>query len=431
MKKLVSALLMVLMLVTVIGCFASCGDDDFKVGVILIGDETEGYTKAHMDGINAAKTSLGLSDEQIIWKKTVPENSACTEAAEDLVAQGCSVIFSNSYGHQDFMVVAAKNHPEVQFVSATGDFAAISGADNFSNAFTEVYQSRYVSGIVAGMKIKELVENNQLAAENLDNGKVKVGYVGAYNYAEVVSGYTAFFLGIQSVYPDVTMEVKYTDSWFDFDKEATAAEYLVNRGCVIIGQHADSEGAPRKCEALLAEGKLCYSVGYNVDMLGCAPNAALTSATNNWAVFYTYAIRAALNGEKIETDWHEGYTTGAVAITPLGQSCAEGTQAKVDEAIEAIKAGTLKVFDTSKFTVTGANVENFNNANLTLDADGHVTSAMIDLSYRDWANGGVVVYQGQTLEAIKDGEFEESVLRSAPYFAIRIDGITETAADGN
>lgn len=100
---------------------------------------------------------------------------------------------------------------------------------------------------------------------------MKIGYVGAYNYAEVVSGYTAFFLGIRSIVPNVTMEVMYTNSWFDIDKEGAAAEALVAKGCVIIGQHADSTGAPAAVQKLQDAGTICYSIGYNIDMLPTAP----------------------------------------------------------------------------------------------------------------------------------------------------------------
>ena len=309
---------------------------DLKVGVILVGDETEGYTAAHMKGIKAAAEKLGMTDDQIIWKYKVPESAECSDAAEDLVGQGCNLIVSNSYGHQSYMDEVASKYPDVTFVSMTGDFAALTGLDNFKNAFTNVYESRYVSGVVAGMKVKELVESGALTPDTqadsfTADGKVKIGYVGAYNYAEVVSGYTAFFLGIKSVYPDVVMEVMYTNSWFDIDKEAAAAEALIANGCVIIGQHADSTGAPAATQKQKDAGRICYSVGYNIDMLETAPTAALTSATNVWEVYYEEAFTDMMNGEAIPTDWSKGYADGAVAITDLGPECAEGTADKVAE----------------------------------------------------------------------------------------------------
>lgn len=373
-----------------------------KVGVILIGDENEGYTYAHMVGIQDAAAKLGVSADQIVWKYTISEDATCFDAAADLADSGCNVIFSNSYGHQTYIQQAAAEFPEVQFVSMTGDTANKADLDNFSNAFTKVYESRYVSGVVAGMKIAELLENNALAPENMDeNGNVKVGYVGAYPYAEVVSGYTAFYLGIKSVVDNVVMDVAYTNSWFDLIAEGEAANALMASGCVIIGQHADSTGAPSAVQAAQEAGKTAYSIGYNIDMLSVAPQGALTSATNVWEVYYEYALSQVINGEKIARNWAGGYEVGAVAITPLGESVAPGTAEKVEEVVAGLQDGSLKVFDTSKFTVGGETVSSA----FATDTDG------------DFVNDAD--------EAIIDGAYNESYFQSAPSFSLRIDGINE------
>ena len=434
MKKLLGIVLSAAMLLSMAACGSTAASSaaadstadaatatdaaasDLKVGVITIGDETEGYTAAHINGIKAAAQKLGMSDSQIVWKYKVPEGAECSDAAEDLVGQGCNLVVSNSYGHQTYIVEEAEKYPDVTFVSMTGDFAALTGLDNFKNAFTNVYESRYVAGVVAGMKLQELVESGTLTPETQPNsftadGKVKIGYVGAYNYAEVVSGYTAFFLGVQSVYPNVAMEVMYTNSWFDIDKEGAAAEALIANGSVIIGQHADSTGAPAATQKQKDAGKICYSVGYNIDMLETAPTAALTSATNVWKVYYKELFEGAQAGS-IPQDWCKGYEDGAVAITDLGPEAAEGTAAKVAEVEAALKDGSLHVFDTSKFTVGGETV----------------TTAPVDLTYYDYSTGSpVAVYQGETKEAISDGYFHEGELRAAPTFSLRIDGITEDA----
>ncbi len=416
-KRILCVLLAAMMVMSL----AACGgkkEDGVKIGVILIGDETEGYTAAHMDGIKAAAKELGLGDN-VVFKYKVEENNDCADAARDLIeAEGCTVIISNSYGHQTFMVEVAKEYPDVAFVAMTGDFAALTGLSNFSNAFTKVYESRYVSGVVAGMKIKELVESGTLTKEKQpesfdENGNVKIGYVGAFNYAEVVSGFTAFYLGVKSVYEKAVMEVIYTNSWFDIDKEGAAAEALIAHGAVVIGQHADSTGAPAATQKLLDQGKICYSVGYNVDMLATAKTAALTSATNNWKQYYSYAFKQVQEGQAIATNWAEGYANDAVGITALGSSCAAGTADKVKEVEAALKNGTLKVFDTSKFTVKGEKV----------------TTNKVDLSFMDWATM-TAIYKGETVETIVDGEFKESFFRSAPYFSLIIDGITEGGVIG-
>lgn len=399
-KKFLSMALVVVMVFAMTVAFAGCSDnaaDGVKIGVILIGDENEGYTEAHINGIKTAAKELGIADSQILWKYTIGEDQACYDAAADLVNKGCTLVISNSYGHQTYMEQIAAEYPEVSFVAMTGDTAAKSGLSNFSNAFTKVFESRYISGVVAGKKIAELVADGKLTDANYDaNGNVKVGYVGAYPYAEVVSGYTAFYLGIKSVVENVTMEVQYTNSWFDLTGEGEAANLLIADGCVIIGQHADSTGAPSATQAKFEEGVVCYSVGYNIDMLKVAPDVALTSATNNWSVYYEYAIKAHMNGEAIVTDWAEGYASDAVAITTLGPACAEGTQEAVDAAIASIKNGELHVFDCANWTVNGETVTSYDNV---------------------WG------FEGN--EMIWDGYFHESELRAAPAFEIRIDGITE------
>lgn len=370
-----------------------------KIGVILIGDETEGYSKAHIDGIKAAASALGIADSQIIWKYKINESENVTTAGEQLIADGCTYIFSNSYGHQDYMLGLAKAHPETHFVAMTGDKAASEDLKNYSNAFTNVYESRYVSGVVAGLKLKELVDAGKLTDANYDGENIKIGYVGAFTFAEVISGYTAFYLGVKSVVSNVVMDVQFTDSWWDFDGEKAAATALINSGCVIIGQHADSAGAPTAAQEANAAGKVAYSVGYNVSMLDVAKDAALTSATNVWQAYYQYALATAINGGDITTNWAAGYAEGAVAITELGSSCAAGTQAKVDEVVAQLKNGTLHVFDTSKFTVDGKTVTWCYGT----DSDG-------DFTY-DKNN------------VIADGYYHESYLQSAPSFLLRIDGI--------
>ena len=408
MKKILA---MILALAMIACLFAGCGektsDDggekkDVKVGVVLVGDENEGYTLAHINGIKEACKNLGLSDtDNVVWKYAIPEDETCKTAIEDCIDQGCTLVFTNSYGHQDYAKTAAEQNPNVDIVSMTGDTAKKSGLSNFHNAFTKIYEARYAAGVVAGMKINQLKEEGKLTDKNMKDGKVKVGYVGAYAYAEVISGYTAFFLGIQSVCPDVTMDVLYTSSWFDITAEKAAAEQLIGDGCVIIGQHADSTGAPSACEAAL---NAVYSVGYNIDMLTAAPNAALVSPTNEWGVYYTYAIGAHMKGEKIETNWAEGFSEDAVALTKLGPNVAPGTQEKVDEVVAQLKEGKLHVFDTSTFTVKGEKV----------------TSAFATDSDGDWVN--------DTDEAIIDGYYHESYFQSAPSFILRIDGITELNA---
>ncbi len=435
-KKALSLILAVLMIASMAAVFSSCSEEaaaaygsdktmalaesgvvktvasevaagtpieNFKIGCIEVGDESEGYTEAHMTGVRKALEALGLDEAtQVIWKKKVDESENCYNAAKDLVASGCQLIISNSYGHQDYMKQAAQEYPDVTFVSMTGDTAASSGLENFCNAFTSVYESRYVAGVVAGLKLQELINDGKVAdANKTADGNIKLGYVGAYNYAEVVSGYTAFYLGVKSIVDNIVMDVQYTNSWFDWDAEYTTAKALMDNGCIIIGQHADSTGAPTAVQEYYTAGKTVYSVGYNVDMLGVAPEAALTSAANNWASYYEYAFKTVMYGGKLATNWTGGYAQSAVLCTELGASCAAGTAEKVNEVIAALQNGTVNVFDTSKFTVGGKNV----------------TYAFATDTNGDWT--------ADANNVIADGYYHESYVQSAPAFSIRIDGITE------
>ena len=361
----------------------------FKVGVIYIGDENEGYTEAHMKGIAEMKKNLGLSDSQVIEKKCIPEDEKAYDAAVDLAEQGCTYIIATSFGHESYLIQAAKEYPKIQFAHATGYQAAGCGLNNMHNFMPSVYQSRYVSGIVAGLKLNQMIADGKIKAD-----EAKIGYVGAYPFAEVVSGYTSFFLGVRSVCPSATMEVRYTNSWADMALEKETAEAFIASKCVLISQHADTTGAPTACEA---KGVPC--VGYNVDMTAVAPNAALTSAALNWGAFYTMSAKAVKDGQNFEVNWSRGYSDDAVLITPINSKVATAdANEKANAAIAGIKNGSIKVFDLSTFTIGGKRLD-------ALISEGG-----------DWAKYAAYV---------KDGAFSEQDGFAAPAFDLRIDGIVE------
>ena len=375
------------------------GDSQIRIGAIILNDENTYSDAAVIDGINAGAQVAGIGESQIFWRFNIPEDETCYDTAIDLVEQGCTYIFSDSYGHQLHMQKAASENPGVTFVALSGDTAAASGLQNFKNVFPHTFESRYVSGVVAGMKLKELMDTG-MATDPY------VGYVGAYSYAEVISGYTAFFLGIRSIVPDAHMDVIYTNSWYNPTLEADAANTLMARGAIIISQHSDSTGAPSAVQAAYNSGMAVFDVCYNIDLDNAdlfrdAPTVVLTSAQNNWGAYFTYAFACALEGVEIVTDWSQGYAYGANMISQLGPNCAPGTAEKVAEVEAKIEAGTLNVFDTASFTMDGGTVI----SSLVFDTDG---------------DG-----KGDSGEAVIDGIFYESYLRSAPYFDIRIDGITE------
>lgn len=396
MKKILAVLLAVLFVFSMAACSETkttnevdvdTSEEAIKVGVICIGDENEGYTEAHLKGIKEMAANLGLSEDQIIYKYNISESgSEVRDAASELADEGCAIIFGNSFGFEDQMYEVAKEYPDVEFCHATGFKAATSGLENTHNYFASIYEARYVAGVVAGMKLQEMIADGEITAE-----EAKMGYVGAFPFAEVKSGYTAFYLGAKSIVPEVTMEVKYTGSWSDMAKEKEVADALIDGGCVLISQHADTTGAPSAAEA---KGVPC--VGYNISMIDVAPTTALTSSQVNWGPYYTYAVECVMKGEEIAVDWCEGYKEGAVRLTQLNDAAiAEGTVEKVAEVEAALTSGELKVFDTATWTVGGETITS------TVEIDGYFGN-----------------------EYIIDGAFAESTLASAPSFDFVIDGIT-------
>ena len=365
--------------------------EDLKVGFIFLHDENSTYDLNFINAANAAIEELGLTEDQYVFRTNIPEGQECYDAAADLADAGCDIIFADSFGHEDYMIQAAQEFPEVQFCHSTGTKAHTQGLDNYHNAFASIYEGRYLAGIVAGMKLNEMIENGEITED-----EAKIGYVGAFTYAEVISGYTSFFLGARSVCPSATMDVTFTGSWYDETAEREAANNLIAGGCVLISQHADSMGAPSACEDAGVP-----NVSYNGSTIAACPDTYLVSSRIDWAPYYEYAITCAINGEAIDADWTGTLETGSVVLTDLNESAvAEGTQEAVDEAMAALEDGSLHVFDTSTFTVGGETV----------------TTYMADVDTDENSEGDT--------EAIVDGYFAESTFRSAPYFDLRIDGIT-------
>ena len=365
--------------------------EDIKIGFIFLHDENSTYDKNFIDAANAAKEALGLSDEQVIFKTNIPESSECYEAAADLADRGCDIVFADSFGHEQYIAQAAAEFPDVQFCHATGTTAHTAGLDNFHNAFASIYEGRYLAGIAAGMKLNEMIANGEFTED-----EAKIGYVGAYTYAEVISGYTSFYLGAKSVCPSVTMEVQFTGSWYDETAEKEAANTLISRDCKLISQHADSMGAPTACESAGVP-----NVSYNGSTVSACPNTFIVSSKIDWAPYFEYIVNCVANGEAIAADWCKGIEEGSVVLTELNDAvAAEGTAEAIAEAEEKLVSGELHVFDTSVFTVDGAAMDSYM-ADVDTDAD----------------------YTPDT-EVISDGYFHESEMRSAPYFDLRIDGIT-------
>ena len=403
MKKFLAMLLALVMALSLVACgekkddTQGNGDGDataakVKVGFITLHDENSTYDKNFIDAAKEACANLGLVENEDFFIKTnVGETEQCAEVAADLVDAGCNIIFADSFGHEPYMIQVAKENPDVQFCHSTGTRAHTEGLANYHNAFASIYEGRYLAGIAAGMKLNAMIEAGDIKAE-----EAKMGYVGAFTYAEVVSGYTSFYLGAKSVCPTVTMDVTFTGSWYDETLEKEGAEKLIQGGCKLISQHADSLGAPTACENAGVP-----NVSYNGSTQAACPNTYIISSRINWAPYYEYAIKAVMDGTAIDADWTGTLSTNSVVLTDLNTTvAAEGTAEAIAAATEKLEKGEIHVFDCSTFTVKGEALTSYQ-ADVNADSDNTPDT-----------------------EVVHDGYFAESEKRSAPYFDLEIDGIT-------
>ncbi len=393
MKKFVALLLTVALCLACFAVSASADVANVKFGVILLHDENSTYDLNFINAVYEAAANLGLSEDQVIMKRNIPESNECYEAALDLADDGCNIIFADSFGHETYLLQAAKEYPNVQFCHATGTMAHTEGLANFHNAFAAIYEGRYLAGVAAGMKLNELKKAGKLKGE-----APLMGYVGAFTYAEVISGYTSFYLGAKSVCPDVTMKVQFTGSWYDYNEEKNAATALIAAGCDLISQHADSLGAPSACEDAGIP-----NVSYNGSTIESCPNTFIVSSRINWAPYFEYIVNQVANGEAIDADWTGTITTGSVVLTDVNTAAAAaGTVEAIAEVKASLEKGETKVFNTA--------ADNF----ITVGGE-KLTSYVADVDTdADFA---------PDTEVVADGYFHESEYRSAPYFNVQIDGI--------
>ena len=402
MKKFLAMLLALVMALSLVACgekkddTQGNGDGDataakVKVGFITLHDENSTYDKNFIDAAKEACANLGLvENEDYFIKSNVGETEQCAEVAADLVDAGCNIIFADSFGHEPYMIEVAKANPEVQFCHSTGTRAHTEGLANYHNAFASIYEGRYLAGIAAGLKLNAMIDAGDIKAD-----EAKMGYVGAFTYAEVVSGYTSFYLGAKSVCPTVTMDVTFTGSWYDETLEKEGAEKLIQGGCKLISQHADSLGAPTACENAGVP-----NVSYNGSTQAACPNTYIISSRINWAPYYEYAIKAVMDGTAIDVDWTGTLATNSVVLTDLNTTvAAEGTAEAIAAATEKLEKGEIHVFDCSTFTVKGETLTSYQ-ADVNADSDNTPDT-----------------------EVVHDGYFAESEKRSAPYFDLEIDGI--------
>ena len=371
MKKILALLIAVMMIASLCAVSASA-EGTVKFGLITLHDENSTYDKNFITAAQEACEKMGV---ELVVKTGVSEGEDCYEEACNLADDGCNVIFADSFGHEDYMIRAAKEYPEVQFLV---------NLPNFHNAFASIYEGRYLAGVAAGLKLQEIIANNGLTEANYDeNGNVKIGYVGAYTYAEVISGYTSWFLGVRSVVPNVAMKVTFTGSWYDETAEKEGANTLIADGAALLSQHADSMGAPTACETAGIP-----DVTYNVPTGDACPNTYVIYSRINWAPYIEYAIQSVNDGTAIDNDWVGTFATDSVQVGEIGAAAAAGTAEALEEVKAKLLSGEIHVFDCSTFTVNGET--------LTAETNEHVV----------------------------DGYFAESETASAPYFDLQIDGIS-------
>lgn len=423
MKKLLA---LVLSLATAFACcstLVSCSEksEKIKVGLIALHDDKSTYDA---NFINAFKAACAAKDVTPVIETNIDEKAICETTAKNLADEGCKLVFADSFGHESFLRAAAKAYPDVQFAHATGTtMQNDTELKNFHNAFASIYEGRYLAGYAAGLKLVDMYNKDNTIA---NDGVITVGYVGAFPYAEVKSGYTSWLLGVREAVSEsvqnltVNMKVKFTNSWYDEALEKEAANALIEAGCKLISQHADSWGAPTACE-----DKKVPNVSYNGSTESKCPDTYIVSSRINWQPYFEYIIECVKTGKTIDKDWVAGLGdtlyNGSVCLAELGKKApVEGTEAKLNAVAAKLKNGEIRVFDTSKFTINDKTYKESQFAALTevkKDENGKLIAAK--------QNGFEVVKTDKGITYFD--ESNTSTNRSAPYFDIDIDGITEIA----
>ena len=320
-------------------------DTVLKVGFIYENDGSTPFTYNFMLAQEALERQY--PDRVHILSRSNVRASETEEPLRELVKKGCAVIFINNDSTQ--VRSMALEYPKVEFCQiSVGSDASSADPANYHTFSGEIYQGRYVSGVAAGMKLKELMENGVIGSD-----KALIGFVGAFPTAEIISGYTAFLLGVRSVVPQATMKVRYTNTWSNYAKEKAAAQTLIREGCIVISQHTNTTGPAVACEEASAFLTVIH-VGYNQSMIDLAPSVSLVSTRINWTPYITGAVGAVLAHKPIEkavegsahgNDMSAGLDKNWVEILELNKHiAAEGTSEKIAQLTEAFHKGGIDVF---------------------------------------------------------------------------------------
>ena len=339
-----AALTCLVILAAVIGCFRffnlTSGRDGVKAGFVYDNDESTPYTYNFSLAKDAVERKYGERVEIFTCSNVLDDQ--IEEPIRELAAKGCDIIFFNGYG--ELVRELAAEYPQIQFCQTSYmDMSDQAVPANYHTFKGEAYQGRYVSGIAAGMKIRQMISEGIISED-----QAVVGFVAAFPTSEVISGYTAFLLGVRSVVPQAVMRVRYTETWSSYAQEKSAAQQLIREGCVILSQHTDTIGPAIACEEA-SQSKPVYFVGNNQSMSEVAPGASLVASRVCWEPYVLTAVDAVMKNKKIEaavsgrvhgTDVSAGFEKGWVEMIDLNlQAAAPGTQEAMDSAIEQFKRG--------------------------------------------------------------------------------------------
>jgi basic membrane protein A len=284
----------------------------------------EGYSYAH----DLGREALAAAGYDVTYVESIPETDQFEKTVRDLIDKGYNVIYATSFGYGPYCEKLADEYPNVYFNHATGSVTKT----NLSTYMGRLYESEYLAGMAAGLK----TETN------------RIGFVAAFPIPEVLSQINGFTLGAKAVNPDVVVNVKWTNSWYDPPTEANAGLELANTGSDVIMSYLDTMSAQ-----IAASERGAWAIGCSTSGANVLPEKYLTAPIFDWAKFYTANIESIANGTWSPDFQFLGLDTGVVDIDALTANNAPDAAERVAEAKEKIIAGELNVFGGEIKDITG------------------------------------------------------------------------------
>ena len=367
-------------------------ESNLKIVLLLSENLSTRDVENHRSAVIKLSETFKIDSSKILIKEKVSENE-CFNIVKKTINDGYNLIFAVGKDLEDYIVQSATEHPKVQYCIADSKQAITSGMDNLHSYSLNDAESRYLVGVVAGMKLKDLIDNGEIKEE-----QAIIGYVASFENSENVSAYTAFYLGAKSVVPSVDMKVKFTESEYDEDLEKKTANALIANGCVLLAQQSNTNSIAENCEQYGV-----YYVGCLQSSADIAPNFAVVSTDEDWSSCYAQIVDSIIKDEDLPSGWYSSIDTSAVGVTEIKKNAFasinkyDETKALVAETQEKLKSKTLHIFDTANWKVNGETI----------------TSTLTDELKAD--------YGGK--EYIDKGRFMEYELTTLPKFAFKIDGI--------